>query len=235
MEKQLQETHTGAAGGAERPDTGAEEKTPGHQPPRPESRVSRGSARRAASQVSCGSAVSRVSAEAQLTARLKNLRLRQLERKLDMERQEEQERHELKRELKRQEDEENELKRVSNELKRQRELRALRDEAEEAELEARLRLQLEDDLSADRRYDFVGEDVCEHEPELEKGGHRMTETRMGNDRGGDTQRKQRTGNDAKTTLLPRLPGLTAHSTLSRAERRGLTNCQQLGQCRKWGR
>ena len=105
MEKQLQETHTGAAGGAERPETGAEEKTPGHQPPRPESRTSRGSARRAASQVSCGSAVSRVSAEAQLTARLKNLRVRQLERKLEMERQEEQERHEKEDELKRQEDE----------------------------------------------------------------------------------------------------------------------------------
>ena len=58
---------------------------------------------------------------------------------------------------------ENELKRQEDESKRQRELRALKDEAEEAELEARLRMIMEDDLNADRKNDFLDENIGETE------------------------------------------------------------------------
>ena len=96
-------------------------------------------------------------------AKLKNLRVKQMERKMELERQDEQKRQERKNqenELKRQE---NELKRQEDESKRQRELRALKDEAEEAELEARLRMIMDDDLNADRKNDFLDENIGEKE------------------------------------------------------------------------
>ena len=125
------------------------EKTPKQQPSRPASQVSRSSSRRPMSQVSCSSASSRASVEAQLTAKLKNLRVKQMERKMELERQDEQKHQERKRQ--------------ENESKRQRELRALKDEAEEAELEARLRMIMEDDLNADRKNDFLDENIGETE------------------------------------------------------------------------
>lgn len=131
----IQQTTEGAAGGV---DTSAEQvdvRT------RPDSRMSHSSARRPRSEVSCSSAASRASGEAQLSATLKALRVKQLERRQEMKRQED------------------EMKRQEDEKRRQRELQEAKDEAEEAALEARLRMQIEDDLNADRRHDFFGEDV----------------------------------------------------------------------------
>ena len=153
-ETQDTETQAGAMGGVQEETT--VEKTARQQPSRPASQVSRSSARRPMSQVSCSSASSRASVEAQLTAKLKNLRVKQMERKMELERQDEQKRQERK-------NQENELMRQENESKRQRELRELKDEAEEAELEARLRMIMEDDLNADRNNDFLYENIGETE------------------------------------------------------------------------
>ena len=98
-ETQDTEAQAGAVGGVQEETT--VEKTPRQQPSRPASQVSRSSARRPMSQVSCSSASSRASVEAQLTAKLKNLRVKQMERKMEIERQEEQKRQEEKNELKR--------------------------------------------------------------------------------------------------------------------------------------
>ena len=137
-ETQDTEAEAGAVGGVQEAEETTVEQMPRQQPSRPASQVSRSSARRPMSQVSCSSASSRASVEAQLTAKLKNLRVKQTKRKMEIERQEEQKKNEL------------------NEMKRQRELRAIEDEAEEAELEARLRMIMEDDLNADRKKRLPG-------------------------------------------------------------------------------
>ena len=165
-ETQDTEAQAGAVGGVQEAEETTVEKTPRQQPSRPASQVSRSSARRPMSQVSCSSASSRASVEAQLTAKLKNLRVKQMERKMEIDRQEEQKRQKRQHELKRKEDElkrkEDEMKCEETESKRQRELRALKDEAEEAELEARLRIIMDDDLNADRN-DFLDENIGETE------------------------------------------------------------------------
>ena len=166
-ETQDTEAQAGAVGGVQEAEETTVEKMPRQQPSRPASQVSRSSARRPMSQVSCSSVSSRASVEAQLAAKLKNLRVKQMERKMEIERQEEQKRRKRQNELKRKEDElkhkEDEMKCEETESKRQRELQALKDEAEEAELEARLRIIMEDNLNADRKNDFLDENIGETE------------------------------------------------------------------------
>ena len=99
--------------------------------------------RRPRSQVSVSSAASRASAEAQISVRLKELRVRQLE----------QERNQIEQERK--------LKEQEEQLRFQRELKKAKDEAEAARLEAQLRAEMEGQLNADRRDDFLHEDLGE--------------------------------------------------------------------------
>ena len=100
-EEQKQDTQTEAAEGAEAPEDGAQateegaqalekknEEAPRRQSSRPASRLSHGSSRRPTSQVSCSTAVSRASVEAHLTAKMKILRVRQMEKRIEIERQE---------------------------------------------------------------------------------------------------------------------------------------------------
>ena len=106
-------------------------------------RAGRSVVRRPMSQVSVSSVASRASAEAQISVRLKELRVRQLE----------QERNQIEQERKMREQEE--------QLRFQRELKKAKDEAETARLEAQLRAEMEDQLNADRRDDFLHEDLGE--------------------------------------------------------------------------
>ena len=115
-------------------------------------RVTRSMARRPMSQAS--SVASRASAEAQISARLKELRVRQLEQERAMRKKE----AEMQLQIRQKEEE---LRQQEEELQYQRDLKKAQDEAEEARLEAQLRMEMEDQLNADRRDDFLHEDLIE--------------------------------------------------------------------------
>ena len=114
----------------------AEEGRPGDELGHSMSHIPRSVAHRPMSQVSASSAASRASAEAHISARLKELRVRHLEQG-----------QKRKQHLRQQEDE--------------FELQKAKDDAEEARLEAQLRAEMEDDLNADRRDDFLHEGLGE--------------------------------------------------------------------------
>ncbi|XP_043225672.1 uncharacterized protein LOC122383387 [Amphibalanus amphitrite] len=102
-------------------------------------------------EVSCSSSVSRAAAEARLTAYMKALTVKQLEKRLEIENQEA------------------ELKRQEDEMKRQIELQIAKDEAEQAALEAQWRQQMNDRRNAGRRDDFM---------KAEREGQRTVMTRL---------------------------------------------------------
>ena len=128
----------------------AEEGQPGDELGRSMSHMPRSVARHPVSQVSASSAASRASAEAHISARLKELRVRYVEQ------------GKIKRQQLR---EEEEKLRQQEERMRQREddleIQKAKDDAEEARLEAQLRAEMEDDLNADRRDDFLHEGLGE--------------------------------------------------------------------------
>ena len=126
----------------------AEEGRPGDGLGRSMLYMARSVACRPMSRVSVNSATSRTSAEAHISARLKELRVRHLEQG---------------RKLKQQEDD----------LRYQVELQKAKDDAEEARLEAQLRAEVEDDFNADRRNDFLHEGLGE--PGTEKSANQRPE------------------------------------------------------------
>ena len=213
--------------------------------------MSHSSARRSMSMVSCSSAASRASGEAQLSATLKALRVKQMERNMERDTIEMHEEEELKRqeqeleqqkmrreeELRRQEQQleqqkrrqEEELRRQEEDLRQQikrrederkmrRALQAAKDEAEEAALEARLRLQMEDGLNADRKHDFLGENIADETEEnvdLERDRNvplTAETTQTGKTKDGGPQNRERamaawTGSETRTPPLHRPPSL----------------------------
>ena len=129
----------------------AEEGQPGDELGRSMSHMPRSMARRPMSQVSASSAASRASAEAHISARLKELRVRRLEQGQKME-------LKMKQQLREQEER---VRQQEDDLRCQIELQKAKDDAEEARLEAQLRAEMEDELNADRRNDFLNEELGE--------------------------------------------------------------------------
>ena len=104
---------------------------------------------------SCASSSSKASQiEAEVSSKMKKLRLQQLRRKQEQERAEEEEKRRQEEAKKRQEEE---IERHEREIQRRRQLQDAEDEAEAAQMEARLRKELSDELQEERRDDFEGE------------------------------------------------------------------------------
>ena len=110
----------------------------------------RSEARSQASRSSVASKSSAVSKEADINARLKQVQLRQLERRLESERELERNEREL-------EQRQAEAQQRQRELERATRLASARDAAELAAVEAELRKAAEDDLAWNRVDDFAGE------------------------------------------------------------------------------
>ena len=104
---------------------------------------------------SCASSSSKASqVEAEVSSKMKKLRLQQLRRKQEQERAEEEEKKRQEEATRRQEEE---IERHEREIQRRRQLQDAEDEAEAAQMEARLRKELSDELQEERRDDFEGE------------------------------------------------------------------------------
>ena len=111
---------------------------------------------------SCASSSSKASqVEAEVSSKMKKLRLQQLRRKQEQERAEEEEKRRQEEAKRRQEEatrrQEEEIERHEREIQRRRQLQDAEDEAEAAQMEARLRKELSDELQEERRDDFEGE------------------------------------------------------------------------------
>ena len=119
-------------------------------------------------QKSRASSVSRASqVEAEVSAKMKALRLQQVRRRQEQERAEEEERQRQEEERRRQEEK---TQRQEREVRRRQQLQEAEDEAEAAQLEAQLRKNLGDDLAYERRNDFEGELI---EPDEAVAGNRV--------------------------------------------------------------